>query len=272
VAGPPVTPDPLRWWNSFEALPRYHNSYVGLRNRFGLLSEAFAYATFEDRIKATNYFMEESLNFAMANVDRIKKLAADADRETIVGKDMSTRSELKADDANPIVILMGEVEDEKNPNNDACMNRRKDVLKAETMGNGMWFTPTATELVPSEFYVPASATKAIELLRAHGVQMRALTQPVTGVEQFTIASNTQRPANGGIDTGSHGLRTITGSWAAAPGVTVPAGSFAVPMNQKLARLAFYLLAPTSDDGLVTWNALDEMLGTDVKVYPILRKK
>ena len=55
-------------------------------------------------------------------------------------------------------------------------------------------------------------------------------------------------------------------------VTVPAGSFAVPMNQKLARLAFYLLAPTSDDGLVTWNTLDEMLGADVKEYPILRKK
>ena len=33
------------------------------------------------------------------------------------------------------------------------------------------------------------------------------------------------------------------------------------MNQTLARLAFYLLAPTSDDGLVTWNLLDELLGS-----------
>ncbi len=45
------------------------------------------------------------------------------------------------------------------------------------------------------------------------------------------------------------------------------------MNQPLARLAFYLLAPTSDDGLVTWNYLDDVLGdTAVKTYPILRKK
>jgi hypothetical protein len=44
------------------------------------------------------------------------------------------------------------------------------------------------------------------------------------------------------------------------------------MNQKLARLAFYLVAPTSDDGLVTWNFLDEMLGAEVKEYPIYRKK
>ena len=44
------------------------------------------------------------------------------------------------------------------------------------------------------------------------------------------------------------------------------------MNQPLARLAFYLIAPTSDDGLVNWNFLDDVLGADVKMYPILRKK
>ena len=43
------------------------------------------------------------------------------------------------------------------------------------------------------------------------------------------------------------------------------------MNQPLARLAFYLLAPTSDDGLTTWNSLDDLL-QDGKVYPITRKK
>ena len=93
------------------------------------------------------------------------------------------------------------------------------------------------------------------------------------MEAFTIATNTQRQPNNGIDTGSHGLRTLTGSWTADATATVPAGSFAVAMNQPLARLAFYLLAPTSDDGLVTWNYLDDVLANqDVKVYPILRKK
>ena len=32
------------------------------------------------------------------------------------------------------------------------------------------------------------------------------------------------------------------------------------MNQPLARLAFYLLEPRSDDGLVDWNFLDAALG------------
>ena len=126
--------------------------------------------------------------------------------------------------------------------------------------------------MPTEYYIPASAIKALELLRAHGVQMRKTTVATKGLEQFAITANTQRPATNSIDTGSHGLRSLDGTWAATD-VTAPIGSFAVAMNQKLARLAFYLLEPKSDDGLTAWNYLDDVLATEgVKSYPILRKK
>jgi len=276
-AAPPPPPQPApsapptpRAWSTFEHVPRFHNNYVGMRNRFALLSEAYAYATFEDRIKVTNYFMEEALQFAHEHVDQIKKLAADADKESIVGKTLATRAQFKT--GGLIDILMGEVEDETNPVNGAVMNRRKNVVIPEKMTDRLWFEPSATEVAGTEYYVPANATKALELLRAHGIQMRPVTQPVSGVEQFAITGNTQRPANpSSIDTGSHGLRTLQGDWQAATDGTVPAGAFAVPMNQPLARLAFYLLAPTSDDGLTAWNYLDDLL-QDAKVYPILRKK
>jgi hypothetical protein len=136
----------------------------------------------------------------------------------------------------------------------------------------LWFEPSKTEDVAHEYYIPASATKAVELLQAHGVKMRQITSPVRGLEQFVITSNTQAPARNSIDTGTHGLRTLDGSWQAAPDVTAPAGTWVVDMNQPLARLAFYLIAPTSDDGLTTWNFLDDSLGADAKTYPILRKK
>ena len=260
----------LRAWATFEHVPRYHNNYVGLRNRFALLSEAYAYATFEDRIKATNYFLEEALTFAHQNATRLKKACEDADKESILGKQEATRAQMKRDGT--IDILMGEVEDEKNPNSGATMNRRKDVTKVEPMVDMLWFEPSMTEDVPTEYYVPAAATKAIDLLKAHGIAMRHLTQPVRGVEQFVITSNTQRPVNASsIDTGQHGLRALEGSWQAAPGSTAPAGAWAVPMNQPLARLAFYLIAPTSDDGLLAWNVLDDLLA-DAKTYPVLRKR
>jgi hypothetical protein len=320
VGAQPAPGASARSWGTFEHLPRYHNNYVGLRNRFAVLSEAYAYATFEDRIKATNYLMEESLNFAHQNQSRIKQTVVEADKETLVGKNLGTRAQIKS--GGLIEILMGEVEDETNPNNGATMNRRKDVIKPEQMVDRLWFEPTATEAVPAEFYVPAEATKALELLRSHGVTVRRLTQPVRGVEQFAIATNTVAQGRGGrgrapgatppgvadpgragtagdpgraaragdparaggagggqgrgtgvsADTGTHQLRRLDGAWQLAPEVSVPAGAFAVPMNQPLARLAFYLLAPTSDDGLTAWNYLDDMLGADAKVYPILRRR
>jgi len=267
VAPAPAAP---RSWGTFEHVPRFHNNYVGLRNRFALLSEAYSYATFEDRIKVTNYFMEESLNYAQQNIDKIKKATADADRESIIGTTLGTRAAIKA--GGMIEILMGAVEQEPNPVSGRMMNRRRDVVKPEQMIDRLWFAPTKTEDVPAEYYVPDAAKGSLDLLRAHGIQLRRITAPVSGVEQFAIATNTQRPANNSIDTGAHAIRTLDGAWEAAPSVTVPAGSWAVPMNQPLGRLAFYLIAPTSDDGLTAWNFLDEMLGADVKVYPILRKK
>jgi hypothetical protein len=271
VTTPPPAQQPAqpRSWGTFEHVPRFHNNYVGLRNRFALLSEAYSYATFEDRIKATNYFMEETLNWANQNIDKIKKAVADADRESIIGKSLATRSAIKS--GGMIEILMGSVEQELNPVSGRQMNRRRDVVKPEQMTDRLWFEGTKFEDVPTEYYVPATAKAALELLRHHGVQMREVKAPIKGVEVFTITANTQRPPNNGIDTGAHGLRTLDGTWAASD-ATVPAGSWAVAMNQPLARLAFYLLAPTSDDGLTNWNYLDEMLGDGVKTYPIMRKK
>jgi hypothetical protein len=43
------------------------------------------------------------------------------------------------------------------------------------------------------------------------------------------------------------------------------------MKQPLARLAFYLIEPRSNDGLLTWNFLDDAL-KDSKTYPISRTR
>ena len=268
----PAAPAPPQAWRTFEHVPRFHNNYVGMRNRFAILTEAYAYATFKDRILATNYIIEEAMNYASANAAKLKKACADADKEAVVATPLATRAQVKR--AGMVDILMGEVEDEMNPNNNARMNRRKDVVKTVPMFDELWFEPTTTDIVASIYYVPAAATKAIALLQLHGVKMTRLTAPVKAatIEQFAITANTQRPqANASIDLGTHRLRSLEGAWQTATS-DVPAGSYAIDMKQPLARLAFYLLAPMSDDGLVNWNYLDDMLGDTVKTFPISRKK
>ena len=264
-----VNPEPpdgvTREWRTFEHVPRFHNNYVGLRNRFALLSEAYSYATFEDRIKATNYFMDAALTFADRNAARLKKITADADKERIVGTMLATTAALKR--GGVVDILMGEVEPVHNPVSDRDVCNRKDVSKVEHMTDMMWFEPATTAATPSAYYVPADATKALALLKAHGIQMRQTRQAVTGVEQFAIAND----PGPGREFEGHPMHAIEGAWQAAPGVTVPAGAWEVPMTQPLARLAFYLIEPGSDDGLMNWNFLDDQV-QGAKTYPIVRKR
>jgi len=261
-AEPPAQAAGPRAWATFEHVPRFHNNYVGMRNRFGLLSEAYSYATFEDRIKATNYFLEEAMTFAHQNAARLKQAVEDADRESIVGKPEATSAKIRR--GGMVDILMGEVEDEKNPNSGAIMNRRKNVVRTEPMIDMMWFEPAATEIVPSEYYVPAAAAKALELLRAHGIRMHQAQQPIGGVERFAIEGNTND-----LTFEGHNMRRLEGKWHPSAEAAMP-GMWIVPMNQPLARLAFYLLEPTSDDGVVNWNAMDDLL-KDAVTYPVLRK-
>ena len=105
----PAVPAGPRAWGTFEHVPRFHNNYVGMRNRFALLSEAYAYATFKDRILATNYFIEEAMNFAHQNVAKIRTAVDSADREALAGKTHATRAQIRS--GGMIEILMGEVED-----------------------------------------------------------------------------------------------------------------------------------------------------------------
>jgi hypothetical protein len=259
--------DTERAWRSFDDRPRFNNSYVGLRNRIAILSEAYAYAAFEDRIKATSRFIEEILTYARAHAARIRKLTAEADRRPIIGSKVALRAEIEKS-ADAVEILIGEVIEEKNPISGAPIYRRSDAVKPETMPEYGTFKATETERVPAAYYVPASLSRAVENLVAHGVVMTPIkTAETVPIEEFKIESNQQaaRPFEG------HNERTLTGAWAAGDR-TLPAGTFRIDMEQPLARLAFYLLEPRSNDGLVNWNLLDEALGADVQVYPIVRTR
>jgi hypothetical protein len=260
--GPPAG----RAWRSFDSRPRFNNNYVGLRNRIAVLSEAFAYASFKDRILATSRFVEENLNFINTNAARIKKVVADAEATPIAGTRLGLRSRLARGEV--VEILMGETTEEKHPVDGHIMELRKDVKIPERMPEYGTFEATETERVPSTYYIPAHLTGALDKLRAHGVQTSTLAKAArVTVEEFQITGNTAAPR----EFQAHRERTLEGKWVPSE-VELPAGTVQVETSQPLGRLAFYLIEPRSDDGLVNWNLLDEALGADVKVFPIVRSR
>jgi len=65
-----------------------------VRNRLGLLVETYSYASFEDRIKANHWFLEEVVDYVVKNGDKVRQAVATADGESIVGRELAVRQRL----------------------------------------------------------------------------------------------------------------------------------------------------------------------------------
>jgi hypothetical protein len=253
-----------RGWYTFDHRPRFNNNYVGLRNRVAILGEAYAYASFEDRVKASLWFTEEITNHVYRNASVVKRVVAEADATDLSGAELGLRATV-APSEHPVQILLGEVEEGRNPYSGAPILRRLDVSIPESMPEFGTFRSTETERVPAAYLVPGDLELVLSKLTDHGVQWSYVEESFTAqVERFVIDSSTtaEREFQG------HKERTLFGRYEPVE-MTVSAGTARVPVAQPLGRLAFYLLEPRSDDGLVEWNVLDDAIeGSDH--YPIIR--
>ena len=261
-AGTP--PGGERAWYTFDHRPRFNNNYIGLRNRIGILSEAYAYATFEERILASLYFVEEILAFVAARPDGVRRVVADAEVEALEGSSLALRARPKRSEE-PVDFLMGEVREERNPHTGHRMFRRTEARRVERMFEYGSFEATESERVPAYYLIPAELTAVVERLKAHGIEMTPLGTPSTReVEEFRITSTSteERSYQG------HNQRTIEGAYRRVRR-EAPVGTWVALTNQPLGRLLFSLLEPRSDDGFANWNLLDSEI-EGKRVYPILR--
>jgi hypothetical protein len=254
-----------RGWYTFDHRPRFSNNYAGLRNRFGILSEAYSYLTFQDRIAVTAQFVDEVLNWAHANAARIRRATAEADRRALAGERLAVTARPHRS-PRPVEILMGAVDTLRHPYTGERMLRRRDVVRPERMADYSTFEAAETEVVPAAWLVPADLPEVAERLAAHGVRFERLAAPARmTVEEFRIDSTrtAAQPFQG------HRERKVWGRYVATER-TLPAGTLRVPSAQPLGRLAFTLLEPRSDDGFLNWNLLDAALEKTPGVYPVVR--
>ncbi|MGQ0734523.1 MAG: M14 family metallopeptidase [Acidobacteriota bacterium] len=272
-------------WRTFDHRPRFGNNYLGLRNRLAILSEAYSYLDFRGRIRVTEAFVEESLRAVAANAVRITTLTAQLDAEaqafgtrapgakpvpagsqTHFGVDFRSAA-LSA----PVEILVGDVTKQLNPNSGREMLVMSDEVTPVRMADYGLFEATRSVAMPRGWLMPAPHVAsgryaaAIDRLRWHGVQMNRVAAPAQlDVERFVVQGLTQaeRPFQG------HREARLSGRHEAAK-LSVREGALFIPAGQPLARLAFYLLEPESDDGLVTWNLIESGLEAG-ETYPVYR--
>lgn len=255
--------DDVPGWYTFDHRPRFNNNYLGLRNRFAILSEAYSYATFEERVLATKSFVEGAVGFARANATRIRAAVARADQTPLVGTRLGVRA--APHKGGRVRILMGETDEVRNPYSGETILLRRDVQREVEMIDYGTFENTEFEGVPAFYIVPADQQDVLHKLRDHGVSMNPYGSDGTlSVEVFRVDSTSvaQREFQG------HRERSVYGTYRQDTR-PVASGDMVVRMNQPLGRLVFYLLEPRADDGFVNWNVLDDSIepGAD---YPIVR--
>ncbi len=253
-------------WSTFDSRPRFNNNYLGLRNRIAILSEAFAYASFEDRIAATLYFVQETVDWAEAHTGEIRAAVEIAETRPLVGTQLSVRNRITLTHPEPVDILMGAVETRYNAAG-RPYNHRLDVLTPTPMWEYGSFESTEDETVPAAYIIPPvqQLQPVLDRLESHGVPMRTLDASRTMiVESFRIDSTSvaAQPFQ------SVNERTLWGAWVEGE-QEIPARTIIISMDGPHARLAFYLLEPRADDGFTDWAILDRWIYGD-GAFPILR--
>lgn len=242
-------------WSTYGYEPRYSTEYGALRGRLTILSEAYAYNSYEDRILDTKKFVRNCIDYLHENATAVRAMLDGVDQRIL--KSARTRPErvnlsLAAkltDFSEPVVIKGYDGED-------------KVDLECQFFGR---YEPILTTPMPYAYAIPQMYSRQVDRLLKHGIEVHKLIEPVElSVELDTVVNldSSKRVFQ------NHRMVQLETSRAVAKR-SLEAGSYIIRMDQPLAKLIGYLLESQSDDGLVVWNFFDDSLRVGQE-YPVMR--
>lgn len=258
--------------------PRYLVNMMGLRNKVGILSEAFAHERFYQRINSTYAFVAEILEFTNKNGAAMAAINAKAEKDAI-NNVIQNAGKVKKGVRFEKAPLDEKIESYRTydymPYTDEEGNERYlrtgRIIEVPDVENYSKFEATVSATLPRGYYLPQSMEFIVDHLKKHGVLVTQLDRKkeVTG-EVFIIdkLNKSSREFEG------HYMATAEGEYVQQT-KTFKKGDYWIDMAQPLTNLIFYMLEPQSDDGLLTWNFFDEYLeeeGVNEKKveYPVFK--
>jgi hypothetical protein len=259
-------------WETYSSRPMFGGPYQGLRNQMSVLSEAYSYAPYRDRVLCTRAFVLEIMKFVAEHRQRVRDINAQARQETaakgaspqpddVVG----IRHRVAAMPAPVMIKGYEQAGGGAGGEGGAAITEHgklgppKDYLCVH-LGR---FEPTLSVRRPFAYIIPPGLDAIVAKLQQHGIAVEPFQGKATA-EVYTVRSVQRQERE---FQGHHEAR-VEAEAAIVP-KEFPAGSFIVKTAQPLGTLAVYLLEPESDDGLTTWNFLDAHIEVG-KEFPIVR--
>jgi dipeptidyl-peptidase 4 len=252
-------------WRSFPDQARFGTSYIGLGNRIGILSEAYAYASFEERVRGTLAFCTAILRDAAAN------------KGMVVGQVNGARARTRAAGMNPSAEDMVAIRTRPAPSPDKAIvkgfveekreGRRVSTGQAKDYEVTVWDRHEVIAEVrrPFAYTYPSDLAWLTELLQRHGVEVEEFREDLeVDVETYTLTKIER------AERAFQGHKIVAVDVAAEEGSQrINAGTMLVRTGQDLGNLIVYLLEPMCDDGLVAWNFFDDHM-EEGNVFPVGR--
>jgi hypothetical protein len=258
--------------------PRYLVNQMGLRNKMGILSESFAHDRFYERMNGTYGFVAEILDFTNKNSQQILAINAKAEKDAI-NNVINNAGKVEKGVRFKMVALEKKIPSYRtydyipyiNKKGKKSYIRSGKIIDVKNVTNLSKFDATVTTKLPRGYYLPKSMKHIVDHLKKQGIKVTELKRRkrVKG-EAFIVdkLENSKRKFEG------HFMARVTGKYVQKTKI-FKKGDFWVDMAQPLTNLAFYMLEPQSDDGLVTWNFFDDYLknlGVESKSveYPVFK--
>jgi len=257
--------------------PRYIVNQMGLRNKVGILSEAFAHDRFYMRMNGTYGFVAEILEFTHNNGRKMAEINAKATQDAIDNVKQNAGKVKKG-----VRFKMAPLEDTftlrtydyiayNNNEGQQRYTRSGKIIEIPNVQNYSKFNAEVESTLPRGYFLPKSMKPIVEHLRKQGVEVVELknSKRAEGEEFIVSELNISKRKFEG-----HYMATANGEFKSKT-KKFNKGDYWIDMAQPLSNLIFYMLEPQSDDGLVTWNFFDDYFkekGIDSKsvIYPIFK--
>ncbi|HEV8429661.1 MAG TPA: M14 family metallopeptidase [Pyrinomonadaceae bacterium] len=239
----------------FNGSPRFSTGYVPLRNRPGILIETHMIKDYRSRVIGTYDFLKAALTEVNREPERLRQVGRDADARTLaVGKDYDQDASFPldfelTDEATPFSLKAFTYETEHSDvSGDLRVVYGREPLDL-TVPMFQTFRVKTAVAPPLCYIVPAQWNEVIDVLKAHGVEMKTLAA-FTSIEVESYRFHKVRWPHEPFE-GRHMPRFDVERIVETR--IFPPGSAVVPVAQMLGRVILNLLEPHAPDSLARWG-------------------
>lgn len=232
-------------WHTFEWFPRYLSNFPALQNRIGILSEAYVYRSYSDRIN-------ETLKFVLATLDSIVNHQKVILENALKGEPIPSTLPLNGATVPREQSTFEIIEPIKDSSGKLIGEQSR---KKISLPSYVTFEFSQPSWVPEGYLISSSKREELQERLA-----------MFGIKSMQVSSKKYEDARWMFDVLStkeatrpyQGIKSLqlTGSWKRSTKKTQSNDSLWVPLTKKNFRLVFYLLDPMSPDGLVYWRIIE----------------